>query len=92
MPPLGGHGDGPTRTLLVTDSATGALVEVEPVAQAGAQFDHRLLGTSRVAAVALKSVAARETALGLVARRGGIEPLHDLVEGAPPAVEADTGL
>src|SRR5688572_10015677 len=86
------HRDRPTRALLVTDRAPGAFVEVVLVTPAGSQLDDRLLGAGREATIALEAVAARETALRLVLRRGGNEPFDHFVECAAPAIEADAGL
>src|SRR5262245_51049552 len=60
------HVDGVTGALLEAGRTPGAEVEIDPIEPAFAELDDRLLGTCRVAVVALEAVAARETACRLV--------------------------
>ena len=69
-----------TRALLEAGGAAGAQVGLDPVEPALPQLDDRLFGTSRVAVVALETIAAGEAPGRLVARLFLREAGHDLVE------------
>src|SRR4029453_18663994 len=62
------HGDRAAGTLVETDRASGAPVQVVFIAEPRAQLPHSLLRACRVTPVALEAVAARQAALRLVSR------------------------
>src|SRR5262249_38602847 len=77
---FGGHDDGMTRTLFEARGAPGTEVELNPVEPALPELDDRLLGTRRVAVVALETVAAGQAPHRLVPRLAFGETGHDFVE------------
>ena len=79
---FGNHIDGVAGAGVEADAAAGAAVVEVAVAPAGAELVDRVLGTCRVAVVALEAVAAGQTALRLVARLRFAQSGHHLVEAA----------
>ena len=74
------HGDGAARAFLRAHSAALAIIVIELEPPAGAELDHRVVGTDAVAIVAFEAIAARQTAPGLVKRIGLVEPVLHLLE------------
>src|SRR5690349_17171893 len=81
------HGNGAAWALVEADAAPGAGVEVELVTEPRPELADRVLGTGRVAAVALEAVAAGEAARRLEPRRRRIVAAADFAEGVEPLPE-----
>src|SRR4030095_11771879 len=67
------HLDRAARTFGHAYAATLAVIEVEGETLAGAELDHRIVGTDAIAVVAFETVAARQAAAGLEQRIGLVE-------------------
>src|SRR5688572_10704766 len=74
------HVDRMARALLEACGAPGAEVELDAIEPALAQLGDRLLGTRRVAVVALEAVAAGQAPRRLVARLALRETRNDFIE------------